>query len=90
MKDEEIYNIFNTKKILNRAAGVAITKTSGLAGIAYWINEHYHLEGESMVDKRSPLVLYLKNWVDAEYENGRQTAITDKELEHQIAEFERE
>ena len=90
LKDEEIYNIFNTKKILNRAAGVAVTKTSGLAGIAYWMNEHYNLKGESVVDKRSPIVMYLKDWVDKEYENGRQTAITAQELEAQIAEFNRE
>jgi isopropylmalate/homocitrate/citramalate synthase len=87
LKDEEIYNIFNTKKLLNRAAGVAVTKTSGLAGIAYWMNEHYRLKGESAVDKRSPVVMFLKDWVDREYENGRQTAVTDKELEAQIAEF---
>ena len=29
MKDEEIYNIFNTKKLLNRSPGVSISKTSG-------------------------------------------------------------
>jgi isopropylmalate/homocitrate/citramalate synthase len=89
LKDEEIYNIFNTKKLLNRPAGVAVTKTSGLAGIAYWINEHYSLKGESMVDKKSPLVVAIKEWVDLEYENGRQTTITDKELETKITELRR-
>ena len=34
LKDEEIYNIFNTEKIINRPASVAIGKTSGIAGIA--------------------------------------------------------
>ena len=38
LKDEEIYNVFDTKKLLNRPASVQISKTSGLAGIAYWIN----------------------------------------------------
>ena len=38
LKDQEIYNIFDTEKILNRPATVTISKTSGLAGIAYWIN----------------------------------------------------
>ena len=33
-KDEEIYNIFNTEKILNRPLSVEINKNSGLAGIA--------------------------------------------------------
>ncbi|MBO5212071.1 MAG: 2-isopropylmalate synthase [Clostridia bacterium] len=88
LKDEEIYNIFNTKKLLNRPAGVAVTKTSGLAGIAYWMNEHYSLTGENTVDKKSPLVIAIKEWVDKEYENGRQTTVTDKELEAKIKELQ--
>ena len=84
MKDEEIYNIFNTKKLLNRPAGVAITNTSGLAGIAYWINEKYGLTGEKALDKRSPLVLALKGWIDLQYEDGRRSALTDRELVEQI------
>ena len=84
LKDEEIYNIFNTKKLLNRPASVLISSTSGLAGIAYWINEHYMLTGESAVDKRDEVVTELKKWVDAEYEAGRQTSISNSELEEQI------
>ncbi len=48
---EEIYNIFNTKKLLKRAPGVSISNTSGLAGIAYWINEYFQLEDEKKVSK---------------------------------------
>ncbi len=84
MKDEEIYNIFNTKKLLNRPAGVAITNTSGLAGIAYWINEKYGLTGEKALDKHSSLVLALKGWIDLQYEDGRRSALTDRELVEQI------
>ncbi len=87
MKDQEIYNIFDTKKLLNRAAGVMITKTSGLAGIAYWINDRYGLEGDKCIDKRDPLVLALKSWIDDEYDNGRQNAITDSEMEEHIQAF---
>ncbi len=87
LKDEEIYNIFNTKKILNRGAGVMITKTSGLAGIAYWLNEHFMFGKESQIDKRDPLVLAIKSWVDEEYENGRQNSISDAEMEEKIKEF---
>ena len=87
LKDEEIYNIFDTKKILGRPAGVLITKTSGLAGIAYWINNYFSLEGDKMIDKRHPLILALKSWVDDEYENGRQTSISDGELLEKIQEF---
>ena len=81
MKDEEIYNIFDTKKILNRPASVTISSTSGLAGIAYWINNHYGLTGAQVLDKRSELVVFLKNWVDRQYEQGRDTVISTRELE---------
>ena len=84
LKDEEIYNIFNTKKILNRAPSVLVGKASGLAGIAYWINNNYGLSGEDLVDKKSPLVVKLKEWIDAEYEDGRQTTLSNAELEMKI------
>ena len=87
LKDEEIYNIFNTEKILNRPASVSVSKTSGLAGIAYWINNNYNLKGEKSIDKKHPLVIALKEWVDKEYEDGRQTALSDIELENKITEL---
>ena len=87
LKDEEIYNIFNTEKLLGRPATVAISKTSGLAGIAYWINQHYRLKGEAQLDKQDPLVVALKNWVDKEYADGRTTALSTEELEDRIDEL---
>ena len=87
LKDEEIYNIFDTEKILGKPASVLISKTSGLAGIAYWINANYSLKGEEQVDKRSPLVIAMKEWVDKEYEDGRQTTLTTAELEEKIEEL---
>ena len=87
LKDEEIYNIFDTKKILNRPASVLVSKTSGLAGIAYWINETYGLTGEQEVDKRSPLVVAMKEWIDKEYEDGRQTSLSNAELEEKVELF---
>ncbi len=86
MKDEEIYTIFDTKKLLNRPATVQISKTSGLAGIAYWINTNFGLSGEAAVTKQDPLVRELRDWVDAQYEDGRQTVISHGELMEQIRE----
>ncbi|MBR4078998.1 MAG: 2-isopropylmalate synthase, partial [Christensenellaceae bacterium] len=57
LKDEEIYNIFDTKTILNRPATVMVSKTSGLAGIAYWINANYALGEHEQIDKRDPMVV---------------------------------
>ena len=85
LKDEEIYNIFNTEKILNRPVSVLLGKTSGLAGIAYWINQNYGLSGERAVDKHSPLVVKLKEWIDSEYDKGRVTALSTTEIEDKIA-----
>ncbi|MBQ3058027.1 MAG: 2-isopropylmalate synthase [Clostridia bacterium] len=87
LKDQEIYNIFDTEKILNRPATVTISKTSGLAGIAYWINTNYRLSGDDALDKKDPLIIKLKEWVDAEYEDGRQTALSNFELESKIEEL---
>jgi len=36
-KNEEIYNVFNTEKILKRPVTLALTDKSGLAGIALWV-----------------------------------------------------
>ena len=85
MKDAEIYTIFDTQKLLNRPATVQISKTSGLAGIAYWINQTYGLPQEQQLEKTDPLVVALKAWVDQEYESERQTMISPKELQAQIA-----
>ncbi len=84
LKDAEIYSIFNTQKILNKRPSVIIGKASGLAGIAYWINENYQLSANEAVDKRDPLVTALKEWIDAEYEGGRQTSLSTHELEEKI------
>lgn len=87
LKDQEIYNIFDTDKFLKRPASVMIGKTSGHAGIAYWINGNYHLSGERAVDKKDPIVVSLKEWVDREYEGGRVTSLSKKELEEKIKEL---
>ncbi|MBO7303866.1 MAG: 2-isopropylmalate synthase [Clostridia bacterium] len=80
MKDAEIYNIFDTEKILNRTAEVAISNTSGLAGIAYWINKHYDLAGDSAVTKHDDVVVKVKAAIDGEYMDGRTTLMGDEEL----------
>ena len=87
MKDAEIYTIFDTNKLLNRPATVEISKTSGAAGIAYWINQNYRLSGDAALAKTDPLVVSIKAWVDAEYETGRQTVISYKEMAEKIHAF---
>lgn len=81
LKDEEIYNIFDTKKLLNRPMHVSINNTSGLAGIAYWINEYYELPKEHRIEKSHPVVAKVKEMIDAEYNNGRMSVMGDDELD---------
>lgn len=80
LKNEEIYNIFDTGKFLNRPVVVAVSNTSGLAGIAHWINAYYRLPAERQVDKNAELVMKVKAMVDKEYDEGRVTVMTDNEL----------
>ena len=80
LKNEEIYNIFDTEKFLKRPVEVAISNTSGLAGIAHWVNRHYEVPEENPIDKKSELVAMIKAWVDEQYENGRVTVIANDEL----------
>ena len=60
LKNEEIYNIFDTEKFLNRPVLCAISNTSGLAGIAHWLNTYYKLKGDKQVQKNSELVAEIK------------------------------
>ena len=80
MKDSEIYNIFDTDTILKRPAEVAISNTSGLAGIAYWINKHYNLPDFRKVTKSDDIVVKVKSAIDELYADGRTTLMGDDEL----------
>lgn len=81
IKDPEIYNIFDTEKILNRPFSITITDKSGIAGIVYWVNTRLKLEGERKLDKRHPGIQKIYKRVMEEYENGRNTSISREELE---------
>lgn len=80
LKDEEIYNIFNTQKLLNRPPTVSVDAHSGAAGIAHWLNGYFRLSGENAVSKRDALVEQVKKMVDGQYADGRNTTMSDSEL----------
>ena len=87
LKDEEIYNIFDTAKLLKRPIGVAINQGSGLAGIAHWLNSYFGLDGSKRVDKKDARVVKIKEWVDSQYQEGRVTAVGDDELAEAVKEI---
>lgn len=90
MKDPEIYNIFDTKKLLNRDPVVAVSNVSGLAGVVCWINNYYRLSGDDVVTKLNPVAIKLHEWVQQEYDNGRVTMISDEELVKQLNIYKKE
>lgn len=80
LKNEEIYNAFDTRKILGRPPLVAVNQYSGMAGIAAWINGYYNLDDDKKISKRDERLVPIKEWVDSEYEKGRTTVIRNDEL----------
>ncbi len=78
-KDERIYNIFETRKFLDRAPRVAINNRSGVDGVAFWVNDHLGLKGEDRI--RKSRLARVARWVRDQYEvHGRITSISDEEL----------
>lgn len=76
LKNEEIYNCFDTEKLLKRPVSVAITDKTGAAGIKHWIEARYRIE----IAKHDPRVTKIKNKIDAEYLDDRISAISDDEM----------
>jgi isopropylmalate/homocitrate/citramalate synthase len=81
IKNEEIYNIFDTRRILNRPVSITITDKTGSAGLAYWVNARLGLEGEAAINKRHPGIVKIHKRVMREYEEGRVTSISSQEME---------
>ena len=84
LKDEEIYNIFDTTRVLGRRPRVAVDKTSGTAGVSWWINSYFNLSATRRVEKKSPAVQKITEWVDAQYQQERTTSISDEEMLAQV------
>lgn len=87
MKDEEIYNIFDTTKILNRRPEVVITDKSGAAGVCSWINVYFNLEEDKEIKKDNPKITKINSWIEKQYEDGRVTAISEEELIERVKEY---
>ena len=88
LKDEEIYNAFDTAKILNRPAVVAVDSRGGTASIAHWLNSYFRLTGDNMVEKTDPLIVSMRQQVDAMYAEGRNTVMGDEELEIMVRRYD--
>ena len=86
-KNEEIYNIFDTTKILNRSVPIIINDKAGRAGVAYWINQQFNLPAERQVSKKHPAVGQIHAKIMAAYEEGRNTSFSNKEIKNLVRRF---
>ncbi len=80
LKNPEIYNVFDTDKMLDRPARVNVTDKSGVAGIALWVNNYLGLRPAAALDKRHGGLLAINEWVQEQYDVGRVTSISDDEM----------
>ena len=86
-KNEEIYNIFDTTKILNRSVPIIINDKAGRAGVAYWINQQFNLPPERQVSKKHPAVGQIHTKIMAAYEEGRNTSFSNQEIKNLVRRF---
>ncbi len=84
IKDEEIYNPFDTTLLLDRPPGVAITDKSGAAGLLMWMQKHRPDLARGVV-KRDPRLLQVSAAVEREYDDGRVTSLADSEVEDLVS-----
>jgi isopropylmalate/homocitrate/citramalate synthase len=87
IKNEEVYLPFDTKAILGCAPSVAITKTSGLSGLVFWINNHYELSDKNKVKKSDPEIKSIYDWVMDKYDKGRIIPISEVELRKLVRKY---
>jgi len=80
LKNEEIYNIFDTARILDRPLGITVNDRSGLAGVAYWIDTTLGLKGAAQVRKDDPRVAAIHREVERQYAAGRTTGFSPDEM----------
>jgi isopropylmalate/homocitrate/citramalate synthase len=79
IKDEEIYNPFDTTRLLNRPPGVAITDKSGAAGLLMWLRSNRPDLADG-VSKQDAGLRRLADAVERLYADGRTTSLSDAEV----------
>lgn len=87
-KNEEIYNIFDTARLLGRPVPIIITDKTGRAGVAYWINNSLNLAKERQVSKKHPAVGQIYDAIMQIYnDTGRTTSLSHAEMEALVQRF---
>ena len=80
LKDPETYLSFDPQAVLGRPIGVVVSDKSGVAGIAWWLNQRLGLTGAARMAKSHPGVHAMYEALLAQYADGRVADPTDDEL----------
>ena len=81
MKDPEVYSIFDTERLLGTPPGVLVSDKGGVAVVAFWVNRRRQQLGLAPLEKERPELAEIAAWVKRLFDEGRQTAISDPEME---------
>jgi isopropylmalate/homocitrate/citramalate synthase len=80
LKDEEIYNVFDTQALLGRPVGVSVNDKSGAAGVAFWVNQQLGLDGDDRLPKGHAGIAAMYAAIQRQYDAGRAASLTQDEL----------
>lgn len=72
-----MYAPFDVPALLGRSLEVSITKDSGLAGLIFLARQHLGVE----LSKKDPTLQEVHEWVENQFEEGREVGIDWEELE---------
>ena len=82
LKNEEIYNPFDTMGLLKRPARIGLTDKSGVSGVLAFLQDRYEFPEE--LAKDDARIAQIVAWIAQEYEEGRITGISDEEMDEQV------
>lgn len=87
IKNQEIYNVFDTELLLNRPISIIITDKCGRAGVAAWINQELNLPPDRQVTKKHPGVGKIYDRIQVAYDDGRTTSFSREEMMNLVKRF---
>lgn len=79
--------VTEANKFRDDLTDIAITQSSGKAGIAYWLNSFLDLDDPDCIPQEHPAVGQIKAWIDEQYASGRMGPIMDEEILNLAREF---
>ncbi|MDP6458333.1 MAG: 2-isopropylmalate synthase [Candidatus Bathyarchaeota archaeon] len=87
IKNPEIYTSYNMGEILGLPPKSVVGRYSGASGIAWKVNELLNIEKKNWYGKKHPAILLILETTGNQYNEGRVTAFSDREILELINKF---